>query len=229
MNGFVQHALEELLLYYEEKCYKDNEAEKARMEKNHGSFSSVGLFRRICFSYFLRSQPFSQRMVPVKPRLNQGLLRAILASLALLGLTLNSRAGLLYGSLGFWVLLASTLIFLACRRVLPKRAHRIAFFLLLLFFGVIGTELSSLSPLLLVSVCVLASPDLFRPGKKGGRIVHKTLSTSFLFWMILSGHGILTEFLGQKIALPFFQLPCGSYFLAGLILAFLPKSPREGK
>jgi|GEM_PF-2466898 len=176
--------------------------------------------------YFLRAEPVSRNVEPLNPGLNQGLLRAVLASLALFGLALDSRAGFFYGSVGFWALLASTLVFLSVRPILPGTIHRTAFFLLLLFFGVIGAELTSLSPLLLAGLCILAPPDLFRPGKNKGRVVRKTLFTSFIFWMILSGHGIVTEFFGKKAALPFFQLPAGSYFLAGLALALLPKTKR---
>lgn len=167
-------------------------------------------------------------MASLASGINQGFLRAILASLPLLGLALDSRSGLLYGSVGFWALLASTLIFLGLRSALPETTHRTALFLLFLFFGVIGIELCSLSPLLLASLPILAAPDLFRPAKQSGRVVRKTLFNSFLFWVILSGHGIFTEFLGQRAALPFFQLPGGSYFLAGLTLALIPK-PKRGR
>ena len=149
--------------------------------------------------------------------------RALLASLPLLGFTLRAKSGLLYGTVVSSVLLSGTLIFIAIQAALPNTLHRLSFLLLLLVLGVIGAELFSLSPLLLVSLLGLL-PTQFSPrGENWDRRTGKTLAACFFFWALLAGHGILSELLGLHWGIGFFQFPGGSYFLFGLLLVLMRK------
>lgn len=153
--------------------------------------------------------------------MNPLLLRALLAALPLLGLASKPWPGVVYGAFGFGIFLVATLIFLGIHFAIPQTLHRLSFFLLLLVFGVIGSELFSVSPLLLAGLFFLPLPELFRRRKKWDPILRKTLLVGFSFGVILAGHGILTNLLGVGGRVPLFQLPAGSYLILGLALAFL--------
>lgn len=163
-------------------------------------------------------------MVGINPLLG----RALLAALPLLGLTLQARSGFIYGALGGGTLLLATTIFLAVHFAIPEALHRLSYFLLFLIPGVIGAELFSRGapaavPLLWVSLSILSPPDLFRVRKKGRRILKKTLFVSLAFWGLLTAHGVLSDVLGQRAGILFFQQPGGSYFLLGLAVMFLKR------
>ncbi len=154
--------------------------------------------------------------------MNQIFLRAFLASLPLLGLVRSAGGGLAYGAVGGSLLLAATVIFLGIRSALPPAVHRISFFLLLFVMTVILGEIFSLSALLGVGLSFLALPDLFRKRGNWKRTTMKTLGAGFFFWAFLTGQGIVTDFARLTGSVGFFQLPAGSFLLAGLIFGFLP-------
>lgn len=155
--------------------------------------------------------------------MNSLLLRALLASLPVLGLALDPQSGLLCGTSVLLALLLATLIFLTLHPLLPRVLHRLSFFLLLWVLGVVGIEFFSIPPLLLVSLTLLPLPDLFREPKKRKRIWEKTLFTGLYFWAFLVGHALVTGLLGRGMGIPLFHEPAGSYFLLGLAVTFLGK------
>ena len=155
--------------------------------------------------------------------MNPILLRALLAALPLLGVTLGAKSGFVYGWVGASIFILTTSIFFMLRPALPRLAHRLSFLLLLLVLGVIGQELLSLSPLLLASLLFLPSPEFLHLPGRIGEMAKKMFLTGFSFWGFLAGHGILSGLLGSGAGIRFFQLPAGSYFLLVLVLVFLRK------
>ena len=154
--------------------------------------------------------------------MNQTLLRALLATLPLLGLSLEAKASILFGGLGAGILILAVLFFLLFHMALPLTLHRLSFLLLLLFVGLLGNKFFSLPFIFVVSLCVLAPPDLFRAKKLWSRIAMKTLLTGALFWGLLAALGCFSGF-------QFFKNPAGSYFLLGAALVFVPKFKRRSK
>lgn len=154
---------------------------------------------------------------------NSLLLRTVLASLPLLGLSLQARAGFAYGVLCAFLLLLATLIFLAVRAIIPETVHRISFMLLLLVFGVIAAETSRLSPLFLPGLFLLPYPENFRRGLPWPRVLGKAVAAGLSLWALLTTHGVFSQVLGLGWGIRFFQLPAGSYLLLGLGIAALRK------
>lgn len=155
--------------------------------------------------------------------MNPIFLRALLAALPVLGLSVGAGKGLAYGAVGGGLLLGVTLLFLGIRSAFPPPVRRLSFFLLLFVTTVIAGNIFSLSALLAVSLCFLTLPDVFREKGDGRRVMGKALGASFSFWVILTGYGIFTEFLALNGSLGLFQLPTGGFFLAGLVLSLFPK------
>ena len=156
--------------------------------------------------------------------MNPLLLRALLASLPILGFVLDSRSGFLYGVAGFGILLVSTIIFLGLHRLIPKNVQQLFFFMILLASGMAGRRFlfgsqDGAASFLLVSFCVLALPDLFRNSKKARPILRKTIWVGFFFWIFLTVQGALSEIFAKRLGILFFQLPSGNYLFAGLALA----------
>lgn len=149
--------------------------------------------------------------------------RAVLAALPILGLTLRAKSGFVYGAVGAGVLISTVLIFSAVRFVIPERVHRLSTLFLFLILGTIGIENFSLSPLLLVSLSLLAAIQFSRRRENWVLIAKETLLLGFCFWAILTGHGILSNLLGERLGVEFFKLPSGSYFLTGLALTIMRK------
>lgn len=155
-------------------------------------------------------------------KMNPVLLRAILASLPLLGLAGSAQRGLAYGAAGGGLLLALTLIFLGIRSALPPSVRRLSFFLLLFVTTVILGEIFSLSLFLVVSLSFLVLPELFRKPGDWKRITAKTLGTGLFFSAFLTGHGLLADFSRLTGGVDLFRLPTASFLLAGLVLSFFP-------
>ena len=162
--------------------------------------------------------------------MNPVLLRALLAALPLLGVTLEWENGFVYGGMVVGILFLSALIFSSLSFVIPQPLYRISF-LLPLILGAAGIEIilggrGSPAPLLLASVCLLTNPDLFRNQKNWTRVAKKTFLASLYFWMLVTGHGILCDLLGSGMGIRFFQIPAGSFLLIGMALALIPKQRR---
>jgi hypothetical protein len=155
--------------------------------------------------------------------MNPLLLRALLAALPVLGVTLKMRDGFLYGTVGAGIFLLAALIFLAIKFALPAAVHRLSLFLLLLVLGVIGMKVFSLSGIFLASLLLLPLPELFRRRGRLERVGGKVLLAGFCFWALLTAHGALSHLLGLKLGLGLFQMPAGSYLLAGFLPLFLRK------
>lgn len=158
--------------------------------------------------------------------------RTLIAVLPLPGLVLTVKDGFVYGILGGALLLFVILLFFLIHRLIPERMFRLSFFLLLILVGVRAVEwiLSSSNPLsfiLLASLALLTPPDLFRKQRNWRRIAGKSFLTAVSFWFFLAGHGIFSELLGRGLGIQFFQNPAGSYFLAGLLVTFLPPGVRK--
>jgi hypothetical protein len=149
-------------------------------------------------------------------KMNPLFLRALMASLPLLGLTLGVEMGLLYGAVTVAVLVSALGIFLAIQGAIPRIVHPLSFFLILFVGGVLAGELFSVSVLFLVSLCLLVLPDFFRPL----RLVSKTLFVGFSFWSFLMWHALLSDLLGRGVGIRLFQLPAGSYLLMGFVTLF---------
>ena len=159
----------------------------------------------------------------IKIKVNPIFLRALLATLPLLGLTLSVKSGFLYAAVVTTLFLLTALIFLTIRPVLPKILQRLSCFLLVWVLGVIGAQLFSLSPLALVSLSILPPPEFFRRLKNWNRLTEKIFLLAFSFGALLAGHGIFAGLLGREMGLGLFQFPAGSYFFMGLVLPFLRK------
>jgi hypothetical protein len=161
--------------------------------------------------------------------MNQTVLRALLATLPLLGLSLEAKASFLFGGLGAGILVLAVLVFLLFHVALPLTLHRLSFLLLLLFIGLLGNKLFSLPFIFVASLCVLAPPDLFRAKKLWSRIATKTLLTGALFWGLLATLGCFSDWGSQALGFQFLKNPAGSYFLLGAALVFVPKFKRRSK
>lgn len=160
--------------------------------------------------------------------MNALFLRALLASLPVLGFALQMENGFIYAVVGSAVFLLAGSGFFLIQAVLHRPIERLGYFFLLLVFVVIAEKFFSVSILLLTSVLILSPPDLFKKRRNKKPILVKIIFTSFFFFMILAFHGALAECLGMRAGILFFQHPSGSYFLAGLTLAVLSKT-KESK
>lgn len=161
--------------------------------------------------------------------MNPLFLRALLASLPVLGFALQMENGFIYGVLGSAVFLLSGLGFFLVEKILHRSIERIGFYLLLLALMVLAQRFFSVSLLLLVSTIILTPAGLFKKGKNKKPVLSRIIFSSFFFFVVLSFHGALTEWLGTKAGILFFQNPSGSYFLAGLSLTFLSKKKEPKK
>lgn len=157
------------------------------------------------------------------------LLRALLAALPLLGVTLEWESGFVDGAMIVAILFLSVLIFRGLSSVIPQSLYRICFLLLLILsataFRIFFGGLDRSTPLLLASLFLLVPPDLFRnPNKGWTRAARKTFLTSLYFWILVAGHAVFCDLLGSGMGIRFFQSPAGSYFLMGTALAVFPKT-----
>ena len=139
--------------------------------------------------------------------------RSLLALLPILGWVSEPARGFISGWLGLAVLLSATLIFLKVRPRIPQTFRFLVFFLILLalftmareFFP--GRTVWKPVPVLLVSLCILADPDLFRIRTRPHWVARKTLLAGLWFWLLLTGHGLLVDGFGRKVGMEIFKLP----------------------
>ena len=160
--------------------------------------------------------------------MNPILRQALLASLPLLGAAVDLRSGVLYGGVGVTIFLVSTFIFFVLRPVIPDQFYRLSFILLIFLLGLSGIEwlkkgLGYSAFLLPASLCILTPPDFFRRPRNWKRLMGKNLASGFYFWILLAGHGTLSEFLGKELGVHLAQHPAGSFFLLGLAMTLLPE------
>lgn len=158
--------------------------------------------------------------------------RALLAALPTLGLVLATRDGVLYGGILFGIFLLTIFVLRFIHRITPAPVHRISFFLLIAVLGVKTIPLlfpsgGPLSFLPLASLWLLAPTELFRKRGNWRRIRQTSFLTSLFFWVLLAGHGFLSEVLGHWAGVHLFQHPAGSYLLAALALTFFPQGVRR--
>lgn len=163
---------------------------------------------------------------------NPYLLQAVLASLPLLGWVLDLKSGVLWGGMGVLILMACTYLFFFLRLLVPERSYRLSFFLLLFLIGVAGAELlkqelGNPAFILPVSLCVLTPPDFFRNKRSSGLLAKKNLIRGFYLWILLAGHGALSEWGLKGLGVHFAAHPAGSFFFLGLAMVLLPEGIKK--
>ena len=163
--------------------------------------------------------------------MNPYLLQAVLAGLPLLGWVLDAKSGVLWGGTGVLIFMASTCLFFILRPILPERFYRLSFFLLLFFVGSSAIEFSkhllgNSAFILPASLCVLTPPDFFRKQRRPRLLAKKNLIRGFYFWVLLAGHGVLSEG-AKQLGIHFAAHPAGSFFLLGLAMVLLPEGIKK--
>ena len=157
--------------------------------------------------------------------------RVFLAAIPMLGVVRDTRSGVLYGGVSAVILITSSFILLVLRRIIPKPAHRMVFFIAAV---VLGTSMirfiffkESVSGLfMIVSVILLMPPQMLRMPGSWKRTAKKISAMGFLFWALLAGHGLLSELFHQG-GLAIFQTTAGSYLLIAVGSPFLPLGDRK--
>jgi len=72
----------------------------------------------------------------------------------------------------------------------------------------------------------LAQPELFRKRKNPLKILGKNLWAGSAFWVLVTGHGIFSEWM-RRTGAQLFPTPAGSYILLGLAATILPRKVRK--